>query len=60
MEKGTGGRPQSEGYDVAIEESVELWRYPADLTRTVNHPPWRSEETGGAHIAATMDSEGMS
>ena len=43
-----------------VEESTELWKYLADLTRVVNHPPRGSEEVGGAHIAATTDSEGMS
>ena len=60
METGTGGGPKVQGNSTAVEELAELWRYPADLTRVVNHPPRRSEEIGGAHIAATTDSEGMS
>ena len=59
METGTGGGPEVQGDSTAMEESARLWRYPADLTRTTNHPPRRSEEIGGAHIAATTDSEGM-
>ena len=60
METSTGGGPEVQGNNVAVEESAEVWRYPADPTRTVDHPPRRSEEIGGAHIAATTDSEGMS
>ena len=60
METGTGGGPKVQRDSSAVEESATLWRHPADLTRAVNHPARRSEEIGGAHIAATMDSEGMS
>ena len=60
METGTGGGPEVQGDSTAVEESAELWRYPADLPRVVNHPPWGSEEVGGAHIVVTTDSEGMS
>ena len=60
METGTGGGPEVQGDSTAVEESAKLWRYPPDLTRAINHPSWGSEEVGGAHIVATMDSEGMS
>ena len=59
METGTGGGPKIQGNSSVVEESAKLWRYPADLTGAVDHPARRSEEVGGAHIAATTDSEGM-
>ena len=60
METGTGGGPEVQGDSTAVEGSAKLWKYPADLTRVVDHPPWRSEEIGGAHIVATTDPAGMS
>ena len=60
METGTGGGPEVQGDSTAVEESAKLWRYPADLTRAVNHPPRGSKEIGGAYIVETTDSEGMS
>ena len=60
METSTGGRPEVQRDSTTVEESTKLWRYPADLTRVVDHPPWGSEEVGGAHFVMTTDSEGMS
>ena len=60
MEIGTGGGPKVQGDSIAVEESTKLWGYSVDLTRVVDHPPQGSKEVGGAHIVATMDSEGMS
>ena len=60
MEAGTGGGPKVCRDSIAVEESARLWRNPADLTRTINHPAQRSKEIGGAHIAATTDSTRMS
>ena len=58
METGTGGGPEVQGNGTAVEESAEIWRYPADLTRIVDHPPWGSEEVCGAHFITAMDFEG--
>ena len=60
MEKGIGGGPQPEGHDVAVEASAELWRYPVNTSGIVDHPTGREEEIGGAHIAETTDSKGIS